>query len=145
MIPPLFGAFLSWKNKLERRYTLTFISLCGKSFENIEFSNYPLSLLSVQCKRNFLSLYKFLNVLSGHCLVLNVQFQKIAILPPWKVLVLQPPRPRSKNLAFKTPPLPPGISSDLPWGGYGFFLEPNNKGYWHGRQHSKLIMITLQG
>ena len=30
----------------------------------------------------------------------------------------------SKNLAFKTPP-PPGISNDLPWGGYGFFLEPH--------------------
>ena len=30
----------------------------------------------------------------------------------------------SKNLAFKTPtPLPLGISIDLPWGGYGFFLE----------------------
>ena len=27
-----------------------------------------------------------------------------------------------KNFAFKTP-LPLGISSDLPWGGYGFFLE----------------------
>ena len=28
----------------------------------------------------------------------------------------------SKTLAFKTP-LPLGISNDLPWGGYGFFLE----------------------
>ena len=31
----------------------------------------------------------------------------------------------SKNLAFKTP-LPLGISSDLPWGGCGFFLELHN-------------------
>ena len=28
----------------------------------------------------------------------------------------------TKNSAIKTS-LPPGISSDLPWGGYGFFLE----------------------
>ena len=28
----------------------------------------------------------------------------------------------SKNVAFKTP-LSLGISNDLPWGGYGFFLE----------------------
>ena len=28
----------------------------------------------------------------------------------------------SKLLAFMTP-LPLGISNDLPWGGYGFFLE----------------------
>lgn len=28
VIPPLFGALLSWQNKLERRYTLTFVSLC---------------------------------------------------------------------------------------------------------------------
>ena len=28
----------------------------------------------------------------------------------------------SKILAFKTP-LPLGVSNDLPWGGYGFFLE----------------------
>ena len=31
----------------------------------------------------------------------------------------------SKNLAFKTP-LPLGISNDLPWGGYEFFLELHN-------------------
>ena len=31
----------------------------------------------------------------------------------------------SKNLAFKTP-LPLGISNDLPWGGYGWFLELHN-------------------
>ena len=31
----------------------------------------------------------------------------------------------SKNLAFKTP-LPLGISNDLPWGGYGLFLELHN-------------------
>ena len=31
----------------------------------------------------------------------------------------------SKILTFKTP-LPLGISDDLPWGGYGFFLELHN-------------------
>ena len=31
----------------------------------------------------------------------------------------------SKNLTFKTP-LPLGISNDLPWGRYGFFLELHN-------------------
>ena len=61
-----------------------------------------------------------------------VQFQKICILPPQKVFCFAPPFPpgnsslfsyiSSQNLAFKTP-LPLGISNDLPWGGYGFFLE----------------------
>ena len=61
-----------------------------------------------------------------------VQFQKIAILPPRKVFCFAPPVPpgnsslasyfASKILTFKTP-LPLGISDDLPWGGYGFFLE----------------------
>ena len=61
-----------------------------------------------------------------------VQFQKISILPPQKVFVLPPPPPpgnsglssyiASKILALKTP-LPLGISSDLPWVRYGFFLE----------------------
>lgn len=30
LIPPFFGAILSWQYKLERRYTFAFISLCGK-------------------------------------------------------------------------------------------------------------------
>ena len=35
-----------------------------------------------------------------------------------------------KNLAFETPPPPPfRISSDLPWGGYGYFLEPYITGW----------------
>ena len=64
-----------------------------------------------------------------------VQLQKISILhPPTEGFCFAPPSPprnsslfsyiSSKNLAFKTP-LPPGISNDLPWGGYGFFLEPH--------------------
>ena len=62
----------------------------------------------------------------------NVQFQKISILPPWKVLCFAPPlHPgnsilasyfASKILTFNTP-LPLGIPDDLPWSGYGFFLE----------------------
>ena len=61
-----------------------------------------------------------------------VQFQKISILPPRKVFCFAPSLPpgnsslasyiTSKILTFKTP-LPLGISNDLPWGGYGFFLE----------------------
>jgi len=31
----------------------------------------------------------------------------------------------SEITAFE-PPLPLGISNDLPWGGYGYFLEPHN-------------------
>ena len=69
----------------------------------------------------------------------NVQFQKISILPQRKVFVLHPPSPpgnsslasyfASKILTFKTP-LPLGISNDLPWGGYGFFLELHNNLLW---------------
>ena len=51
--------------------------------------------------------------------------------PPWKVFCFSPPPPgnsslSSKSLAFKTP-LPLGISSDLLWGQYGYFLEPHNR------------------
>ena len=45
----------------------------------------------------------------------------------------------SKNLAFKTL-LPLGISNDLPWGGYGFFLEPHNIA---SLQCSKYLFIYL--
>ena len=65
----------------------------------------------------------------------NVQFQKISILPPRKVCCFASPLLpgnsglfsyiASKNLAFKIS-LPLGISNDLPWGGYGFFLELHN-------------------
>ena len=42
---------------------------------------------------------------------------------PEQLLVIEPTSDfASKILAFKTP-LPLGISDDLPWGGYGFFLE----------------------
>ena len=78
---------------------------------------------------------KFFKVreMSGNCIV---QFQKMSILPPRKVFCFAPPLLpppgnsslfsyiSSKNLAFKTL-LPPGISNDLPWGRYGFFLEPH--------------------
>ena len=60
----------------------------------------------------------------------NVQFQKISMLPPQKVLCFAPPSSKeysslasyiaSKILTFKTP-LPLGISEDLTLGGYGFF------------------------
>ena len=67
----------------------------------------------------------------------NVQFQKISILPPRKVFCFALPPGNSslfsyicsKYLAFKTP-LPLGISNDLPWGGYGFFLELHNEHFW---------------
>ena len=32
LIPPAFGAYLSFKNGLEHRYTLSFIALCGGYF-----------------------------------------------------------------------------------------------------------------
>ena len=62
-----------------------------------------------------------------------MQFLKISTLTPWEVFVLNPtPLPSgnsslashiaSKILAFKTP-LPLRIFNDLPWGGYGYFLE----------------------
>ena len=38
---------------------------------------------------------------------------------------MNPPYP-SEITAFE-PPLPLGISNGLPWGGYGYFLEPHNK------------------
>ena len=64
-----------------------------------------------------------------------MQFQKISILTSRKVFLLCTPLlPGNsslasffgfKILACKTPP-PLGISDDLPWGGYGFFLELYN-------------------
>ena len=75
-----------------------------------------------------------------------VQFQKISILPPRKGFCFTPPPPplrkfrfifihysTSKSLAFNTP-LPLGSSTDLPWGGYGFFLQLHNVG---GREGKK--------
>ena len=48
----------------------------------------------------------------------------------------------SKNLAFKTP-LPLGISNDLLWGGYGFFLEPHN--HWSSalRNEKNITLLRL--
>ena len=61
-----------------------------------------------------------------------VQFQKISILPPWKVFYFAPLTPLGNSslasyfaceiLTFKTP-LPLGSSNDLPWGGYGVLLK----------------------
>ena len=47
----------------------------------------------------------------------------------------------SKNFTFKTP-LPLGISTDLPWGGYGFFLEPHNY-YWYTCGINKLYTCSF--
>ena len=67
-----------------------------------------------------------------------MQFQKISILPTREVFLFCTPLSLGnsrlfsyvffKNLAFNPPPPPPlplplGISHDLPWGWYGFFLE----------------------
>ena len=69
-------------------------------------------------------------------ILLILQFRQIFILPSQKAFkrffCFAPPPPRklwlfsyiaSTHLAFKSP-LPLGISSGLPWGGYRFFLEP---------------------
>ena len=75
---------------------------------------------------------QFISILSPQKVFL---FLFISILPPQKVFCFAPlPLPpgnsslfsyiSSKNLAFKNP-LSLRISSDLPWGGYGFFLEPH--------------------
>ena len=39
--------------------------------------------------------------------------------------------PSGKVVSHEPPPLPLGISNDLPWGvgGYGYFLEPHNTTY----------------
>ena len=68
--------------------------------------------------------------------------------PHGRFFVLHPPPPgnsslasyfTSKILAFKTP-LPLGIPGDLPWGGYGFFLELHNVEP-KGRDNRKQILI----
>jgi len=58
--------------------------------------------------------------------------------PPWMVFWFETPYPSGNSsfisyfplqiLALQTPltPHPLGISSDHPWGGYGYFLEPHN-------------------
>ena len=43
---------------------------------------------------------------------------------PWKIVLHEHPIVPSEITAFE-PPLPLGISNDLPWGGYGYFLEPH--------------------
>ena len=46
--------------------------------------------------------------------------------PLEKQFPMSPPYP-SEIIAFEPPPpLPLGISNDLPWGVYGYFLEPHN-------------------
>ena len=71
---------------------------------------------------------------------------KIPILPTWEVFCFATPLPPGNSslasyfaaniLTFKTP-LPIGISDDLPWGGYGFFLE-------FSAQHIKDPQFTLK-
>ena len=88
-------------------------------------------------------------------IILIVQFQKISILPPRKVVCFSPPPPpppgnsslasyfACKILAFNTP-LPLGISNDLPWGRYGtahysFSLLTQKQPYY------QLCLIRLSG
>ena len=62
-----------------------------------------------------------------------MQFEKISILLPRKVFRFAPPLTRKSSLAAcinfaskilsSKSPSPLGISDDLSWGGYGFFLE----------------------
>ena len=52
-----------------------------------------------------------------------------------------------KIVTFKTPsPLPLGISNDLPWGGYGFFLELHNSGAANVMAQSpRVLLVFAQG
>ena len=70
----------------------------------------------------------------------NVLFQKISIPLPWKVFLAWTSTPSGisilvpyfplKNWALETL-LPLGISGNLPWGGFGYFLELQNTiNYW---------------
>ena len=68
-------------------------------------------------------------------LSVNVWFQKISIPPPRMVLWFGPfPLPGISSLALYfllkiwaiATSLPFGISTDHPWGKYGYFLEPHN-------------------
>ena len=79
-----------------------------------------LSQLSFSLSRNILAVSQI------SFEVVNVQFHWFLFCTP-----TPPPPPgnsslvshfASKILTFKTP-LPLGLSEDLPWGGYGFFLE----------------------
>ena len=73
------------------------------------------------------------------------QFQKISMLPPQRVFCFAFPHPPgnsslasylpSKSLASRTT-LPLGISSDLPWREYGYFLEPSI-----GGRHSSTFVL----
>ena len=75
-------------------------------------------------------------------------FRKYPYFPQGRFSVLHSPSPpgnpslasyfASKILTFKTP-LPLGISDDLPWGGYGFFLDLYNL-----KVNVVLKMLTLQ-
>ena len=103
------------------------------------------------CKRNWQTLVWLGNIhWSSYCkcfylgmknsylsnLYAKLAVPEISILPPWKIFSFEPRvHPGNSNLAsyfaskiltFKTP-LPLEISDDLPWGGYGFFLELHNE------------------
>ena len=61
---------------------------------------------------------------------------------------MNPPYP-SEITAFE-PPLPLGISNGLPWGGYGYFLEPHIKNFilsdrYTGLESSDVEMSTQEG
>jgi len=81
----------------------------------------------------YLFLLEFALTCEHYRLNLNFVVPKISLLHPQKVFVLHPPLPLQgipvwfhtlllKFWLFRSP-LPLGISNDLSWGGYGFFLE----------------------
>ena len=62
----------------------------------------------------------------------------------WKILSINPPYPL--EITTIEPPLPIGISNDLPWGGgggYGYFLEPHNEIF--TSQHCIAALNVKQG
>ena len=81
-----------------------------------------------------------------------MQFQKISILPPWKIFVLHTPSPpgnfslasyfASKILTFKTP-LPLGISADFHGVGMDFFWNCTLLEAKHRLRDGRLINISL--
>ena len=70
------------------------------------------------------------------------RFQKISIPPPRKVVWVGTPLPPGiSSLASILRPLSPSefLIIDLPWGGYGYFLEPHNLGA--GWQKWRLLYV----
>ena len=84
------------------------------------------------------------------CESLIALFQKISIPFPRKVFYLEPPTPSGnstlmpyfplKKWAFETT-LPLGSSINLPWGGYGYFVEPHlASDYW--TQSNPIVLLS---